>query len=153
PAGEMNPGAGRPSATRAGGRSAHENAAEEVGVIVDEAADRGEGGAVERPGLRAAGGRRADQQVDLAVVAEFGRRHRRAAGEAGVEGEGVARGRLALAAVRLAGRRPAGAGAGDDVGVAVAVQVAGRHEGPALERRVVGEERAELGAGLAVEDL
>jgi hypothetical protein len=78
-----------------------------------------------------------------------------ARGRGVVSGE-AAQERSVLAAEDLDLGAAAGVGAGDDVGSAVAVNVAGRHEGAAPEGGVVGEEAAqrpgEAGAGLAVED-
>src|SRR5262249_61086199 len=76
-----------------------------------------------------------------------------AAGEAGVVGEETLQQRAVLAAEDLDVRRDARPGAGDDVGGAVAVDVAGGHEHAAGERPVVGEETPDQGAGEAVEDL
>src|SRR5204862_13079 len=61
--------------------------------------------------------------------------------------------RTVPAAERLDVRPAAGADAGDDVGEAVAVHVAGRHVHAASEVRGVGHELADQVAGPAVEDL
>src|SRR3954463_3659220 len=66
--------------------------------------------------------------------------HENPALEARVEREEAVQLGRRLAVERLHLRRPAGAGAGDDVGLAVAVQVAGGHVHPATEGVVEREE-------------
>src|SRR5205823_8042670 len=72
--------------------------------------------------------------------------------EAGPEGEEAADLRVGGAVEDLDVGEGAGVGADDDVGHAVAVNVAGRHEDAAAEAGE-GEEAADQLAGLAVEDL
>src|SRR5439155_20754208 len=61
--------------------------------------------------------------------------------------------RQVLAAEHFDVGEAADAGAGEDVGNAVAVHIAGRYANPAGERRIVGEETELQRAGLGVEDL
>src|SRR5438105_1051103 len=76
-----------------------------------------------------------------------------AAGERRVEGEETLQGGVVGAAELLHVRAAAGAGPGDDLGLAVAVHVAGRHAHAAGEVGAVGEEVGERLAVGAVEDL
>src|SRR5262249_29207414 len=90
--------------------------------------------------------------VGAAIAIEITGRHAHAAAEGGAEGEEVAeelsRGSAEDAHLRQAAR----VGATDDVGPAIAVDVAGGHVRAAREQRREREEVAEHREGLAVED-
>src|SRR5262249_33544344 len=96
---------------------------------------------------------RPHDEVGLAVAGDVAGRHADAAGEAG-EGEEAPDllPRLAVEDLDVSARRP-GARAGDDVGEAVAIGVAGGHAAATREARPVSEKAADLRAGHAVEDL
>ena len=85
------------------------------------------------------------EELDLAVIRQVEGGDLHAARERGVVGEEAADlgegGAVPDADVRAAAR----AGPGDDVGQAIAVDVAGRDVHAAGERRVVGKEAADLG--------
>src|SRR5204862_6308688 len=111
------------------------------------------GRSVENLHVRPAALLRARDNPDGSTAAEGARGHVDPTGEARVVGEETRQQRKVLAAEDLDVRAAAGAGPGDDVGEAVAVDVAHGHVDAAAEAGVVGEEGADEGAGLAVDDL
>ena len=100
----------------------------------------------------AAAGAGAGDDVGAAVAVDVAGGDADAAGEAGGVGEEARRSaRCRLGAAEDLDMRPAaGAGAGDDVGEAVAVDVAGGDEDAAGERGAVGEEAREVATTLPV---
>src|SRR5262249_22074144 len=112
-----------------------------------------EGDAVEGAGgqgsARAGGG----DDVEPAVVVEVGGGDAHAADKRGVIGEEALDHGAALAAESFDVGRPTRAGAGDDVGIAVAVHVPARDIDPAREPGAVGIETENHGAAEAVKRL
>src|SRR5205823_3238975 len=102
-------------------------------------------GAAARPG--------AGDDVGPAVAGQVARGDEHAAGEGPAVGEEALDAAAGGAAEHLDVRATARAGAGNDVGLAVAVHVAGGHGHAAAKQRVVGEERMDHGSRQAVEDL
>src|SRR5207248_5459152 len=91
--------------------------------------------------------------VGVAVAVHVAGRDADAAGEMDVAGHEVHQHRVVFAAEGDDVGAAALVGADDDVGEAVAVEVAGRHVLAAGEARVVGEELADQVAGAAVVDV
>src|SRR5262249_21857399 len=117
----------------------HAHAAAEVRVVGEEAGPRGAPLAAEHLDVRAAAGPGPRDDLGAAVLVEVPGGDVDAAGEGrGVGQEAGDRCRID-AAERLHVRSAAGAGAGDDVGVLVAVDVADGDVDAAAEALVVGE--------------
>src|SRR5262245_41044878 len=130
----------------------HEQAAAEIRTIRHEGPHELAGGAIENLHVRPAARAGAGDDVGAAVACHVPGGDTDAAREVGTIGHEPAEQTQVRTAEDLDVRPAARAGAGNDVRLAVAVHVAGRHEHTAAEARPVGHEAVHPRAVAAVED-
>jgi hypothetical protein len=128
-----------------------EDAVGEAATVGEETAEALFGSAIEGAHLAAARALCCDQ-VGLLIAVGVGDHDPHAAGEGGVVSEEAPQGSGIHAAVDLDAGRASGAQAGNDIGVAVAVEVPGGHVDAALEGHVGDEEIVQFLTGGAIDN-
>ena len=127
--------------------AADSDAAAERAVECEECGGFGESLPVEVPLVRSTAGAGPGHKVGVAIGIEVGAGNADAASERSVVGQKTSERRRADAVEHFHVRSAASTGASDNVGAAVVIEIAGRHEDAAGKRTIV---RQEAGHGRAV---